>query len=454
MKIKVLLLAAGCSMMAFGAYAQKGVDTGTPFGSGEDSVRCITNISLFTPYAKAGNYKDAYEFWYQAYKECPGAHKDIYLYGVRIMDWKINTEQDPTKKAALIDELMQVYDTRVKYFGNDKRYGKDWIVSNKAGDYIRLLGEKADPNVYYAWLGEVINEFGEKTEAKGLSLYMQASHMQLLADPNFKSTYLDDYLKCSKFISAQLAAAQAANNEKEVKNLTAYKSAIDGGFANSGAADCETLQNMYAPKVEAAKGNLEALKEIVSLLRRVRCQEIEAFYSAASYLYELEPSADAALGIAKQAVKANDYDKAIKYFEEAANMETDAVSKAEDYYLIGVLLFEQNNMSKARQYCQKAIETNPDYGAPYILIGNMYAASAKSVYPDDPVLMKVVYYAAINKFEKARQVDQNVAEDAAKLISTYRQHLPSSEEIFMHPDIEKGKSFKIGGWIGETVTVQ
>ena len=93
-------------------------------------------------------------------------------------------------------------------------------------------------------------------------------------------------------------------------------------------------------------------------------------------------------------------------------METDAVSKAEDYYLIGVLLFEQNNMSKARQYCQKAIETNPDYGAPYILIGNMYAKSAKSIYPNDAVLAKAVYYAAIDKFEKARQVDQNVAEDA------------------------------------------
>ena len=135
-------------------------------------------------------------------------------------------------------------------------------------------------------------------------------------------------------------------------------------------------------------------------------------------------------------------------------METDAVSKAEDYYLIGVLLFEQNNLSKARQYCQKAIETNPDYGAPYILIGNMYAKSAKSIYPNDAVLAKVVYYAAIDKFEKARQVDQNVAEDAAKLANTYRAHLPSTEEVFMHPDLEKGKTFKIGGWIGETVTIR
>ena len=47
MKIKVLLIAAACSMGALGAYAQKGVDNGTQFGSGEDSIRCITNISLF-----------------------------------------------------------------------------------------------------------------------------------------------------------------------------------------------------------------------------------------------------------------------------------------------------------------------------------------------------------------------------------------------------------------------
>ena len=63
MKIKVLLLALGCTMGTLGAYAQKGVDNGTQFGSGEDSVRCITNISLFVPYAKAGNFKDAFDFW-------------------------------------------------------------------------------------------------------------------------------------------------------------------------------------------------------------------------------------------------------------------------------------------------------------------------------------------------------------------------------------------------------
>ena len=454
MKVKVLLLAVGCSMISFGAYAQKGVDSGTPFGHGEDSVRCITNISLFVPYAKAGNFKDAYEFWKLAYTECPGAHKDIYLYGVKIMDWQIAHENDPAKKEALINDLMKVYDQRVKYFGDDKRYGKDWILSRKAQDYIRLKGDNADPKLIYGWLKDVVTEMGNNVDALGVNLFMFASLKQIFDDPNFKAQYIQDYLKCSAILDAQLKDAQAANNEKEVAAITAYKQTLDGAFANSGAADCETLQGMYAGKVEEVKDNLPALKEIVSLLRRVRCQEIDAFYAAAGYAYKLEPSADAAIGIAKQAIRDKDYDKASQYFEEAANMETEAAAKAEDYYMIAVLALDQKNVTKARQYCLKAIETNAAYGAPYILIGTMYANAAKSIYPNDDVLVKTVYYAALDKFERAKQVDPSVAEEANKLIGMYRGHLPSTEEVFMHPDLEKGKPFKIGGWVGETVIIR
>ena len=451
MKIKVLLLALGCSMMSFGAYAQKGVDTGTPFGSGEDSVRCITNISLFVPYAKAGNFKDAYEFWYQAYTECPGAHKDIYLYGVRIMDWKINTEKDPAKKAALIDDLMKVYDTRVKYFGNDRKYGKDWIVARKAADYIRLKGDNADPKVYYAWLGEVINEFGENSEAMGVSLYMMGSHRQLLADPNFKETYLEDYLKCSKIIATQLAAAQAANNEKEIKNLTTYKSAIDGGFAGSGAADCETLQNMYASKVEAAKDDLPALKEIVSLLRRVRCQEIDAFYTAAGYAYKLEPSADAAVGCAAMAFKKGDIDGSVKFFDEAINLETDNAKKADNAYKAASVLASAKKLSQARSYAQKAISFNENFGAPYILIAQLYAGNYK--WNDEPALNKCTFFAAIDKLQRAKAVDPSVAEEANKLISSYSAYTPEAKDLFML-GYKAGDRITIGGWIGETTTIR
>lgn len=454
MKIKVLLLALGCTMGTLGAYAQKGVDNGTQFGSGEDSVRCITNISLFVPYAKGGNFKDALEPWKIAYNECPAATKDIYLYGVRIVAWQIENEKDPAKKAQLVNDLMTVYDKRIKYFGNDRKYGKDWIIGNKAEDYVKYAGDNLDANALYDWTKSAIDEKGDKCEVKAVSYFMFASLRKMQADPNFKDQYIQDYLKAASIIDAQIKVAEAANNEKELKTLKAYQTAVETGFANSGAADCETLQNVYASKIEENKTNLDFLKQTIALLRKSRCQEIEAYFAASGYAHAIEPTAESAMGLAKQAVKKQDYETAIKFFEEAANMESDAATKAEDYYMIALLTFDQKNYSKAREYCRQAISLNANYGAPYLLIGKMYAATSKSVYPNDPVLARAVYYAAIDKFQKAKSVDASCAEEASSLISSYSAHLPSTEEVFMHPDLEKGKSFTIGGWIGESTVVR
>lgn len=454
MKVKVLLLAIGCSIGAFGAYAQKGVDNGTRYGSGEDSVRCVKNISLFIPYAKAKNYKDAYEFWKIVYEECPAATKDIYLYGVRIVDWEIQNEKDPAKREELINKLMEVYDKRVKYFGDDKRYGKDWIMARKAQDYIRLKGESADPNLIYTWLEPTVTEFNEKTDQLAVSLFMFASLQKLIKDPNYKEAYIQDYLRASAIYDAQLLAAQAANDEKEVAQITQLKGIIDNGFAQSGAADCETLQNMYAPKVAEKLDDLKFLKETIALLRRLRCQDIEVYFQASEAVHKVEPTVESALGMAKRAVKANDYDLAIQYFDEAINLETDATAKADYTYTIALLLFDQKNYSKARQYAMKALELNPNNGAPYMLIGSMYAVTAKSIYPNDPVLARTVYYVVVDKFERAKQVDPSVAEEANKQIALYRAQFPSTEEIFMHPDLEKGQTITIGGWIGETTKVR
>ncbi len=453
MKIKVLFMALGFSMGVFGAYAQKGVDSGTQFGHGEDSVRCITNISLFGPYAKAGNFKDAAPFWEIAYNECPAATKDIYLYGVRIVAWEIANAKDAAQKEALIDKLMGVYDKRVKYFGNDPRYGKDWIVARKAQDYIQFEGDNANNKMLNGWLKEVVNEYGNKTDALAVSLFMFSSQRLLLADPEFKAEYITNYLQCSAIYDAQITAAQAENNEKELSGLTTYKQAIDNAFANSGAADCETLQNMYAAKVEERKNDMDFLKETLNLLRRVRCQEIDVYFAASRYVHINQPTAESAVGLGKQAFRDKDFDAAVKYFEEAANLEVDADSKAEDYYMIAVMLNDQNNYSRARQYCLKALEYKPNYGAAYLLIGQMYASTIKSIYPNDNVMARAAYNVAIDKFEKARQ-DPETAEQANRYIASYRAHLPSTEEIFMHPDLEKGKPFVVGGWIGERTTIR
>ncbi|MDR1356758.1 MAG: tetratricopeptide repeat protein [Tannerellaceae bacterium] len=349
-----------------------------------------------------------------------------------------------------MNDLMGVYDKRIKYFGKEPRYEKDWIIGRKAQDYVQRMGENADNKILYGWLKEAIDEYGNNTDITAISYYMFASNQLLVADPSHKEAYIQDYLKSSAALDAQLSSA----TDRELANLQTIKVGLDNGFANSGAADCETLQSLYGDKVEQNKDNLAYLKETITLLRRMRCNEIDAYFAAAEYAHKLEPTAESAMGLARKAVRDRDFTRAISLFEEAAGMETDDAVKAEDYYLIGMLSFEQNNYSRARQYCLKAIETNPAYGNPYMLIGKMYAATAKTIYPDDQVLVKTVYYAATDKFERARQIDPSVAEEAGKLISAYRSYYPSTEEIFMHPDLDKGKSITIGGWIGERTTIR
>lgn len=454
MRIKIFLLAVVCSFGVMDSYAQKGVDTGTPYGSGADSVRCVENISLFIPYAKANNFKDAYEFWKIVYEECPIATKDIYLYGVRIVAWQIENEKDAAKRDALIDDLMGVYDKRVKYFGDDQRYGKDWIVGRKASDYIKYKTDKADAKLLYGWLKEVVDQYGNNTDALAISLYMFASYQMMAANEDLKPTYIADYLKSVEMLDKQIDAATAANNEKELNALTSYKQVVEGTFINSGAADCETLQNIYGPKVEQSKDDLQFLQETIALLRRMRCNEIEAYFVAAEYAHKVQPTSESARGLARQAVRKNDYATAITFFEEAASLETDNVVKGEDYYMIAILYSDQNQYARTKQYALKAVEANPNYGQPLLLIGKLYAASANSIFPNDNVMKKTVYYAAVDKFERARAVDPSVASEANTLINTYRAYFPSTEEVFMHPDLTKGETITIPGWINERTTIR
>ena len=127
----------------------------------------------------------------------------------------------------------------------------------------------------YDWTKSAIDEKGDKCEVKAVSYFMFASLRKMQADPNFKDQYIQDYLKAASIIDAQIKVAEAANNEKELKTLKAYQTAVETGFANSGAADCETLQNVYASKIEENKTNLDFLKQTIALLRKSRCQEIE-----------------------------------------------------------------------------------------------------------------------------------------------------------------------------------
>ena len=222
-------------------------------------------------------------------------------------------------------------------------------------------------------------------------------------------------------------------------------------FVNSGTADCESLQNIYGPKVEANQTDLAYLKKVIDIMKMMRCTESEAYQQAAFYVYKIEPSADAATGCAYQAFKKGDIDGAVKFFDEAIGLETDNVKKAEKAYAAAAVLASAKKLSQARAYCQKAIGFNENYGAPYILIANLYAMSPN--WSDESALNKCTYFAVIDKLQRAKQVDPSVAEEANSLIGRYSGHTPQAKDLFML-GYKQGDRITIGGWIGETTTIR
>ena len=87
-----------------------------------------------------------------------------------------------------------------------------------------------------------------------------------------------------------------------------------------------------------------------------------------------------------------------------------------------------------------ALKTNPNMGDAYITIGLAYAVSSND-YEGDEFDKRTVFWAAVDKFVKAKQVDPSVAAKANEYIERYSPHFPTKDEAFFR-DITAGKSVK------------
>lgn len=453
--IKKILFAATLLSASLVANAQTGAASGTPYGSGQDSIRCRENISLFSSYSKGGNFKEALEFWEKAYKECPASSKNIYIHGVKILNWQIAQEQDLTKKMALIDRLMKLYDDRAKYFGNDARYNRSWIMSAKVTDYLASMpADKVDYDKIYQWTKPLIEEQGNEADAKVVYFNVYSSLNKAIGNKAWHQQYINDYMSGNDVMERAVEAAEATGDTLQINYVQGLKNQLDLLFVQSGLAQCDMLVDIYGKNLEANKENVAFLQAMLDMFRNADCEKDPLYFKASKYLFTIKPTAAAALGLAKEAMNNNKNSEAADYLNKAITLTSDKLIKASCYYALAVINMNARQYSQARQYCNKAMEENPNMGGPLILIARMYAASASDIFPDDAIKQRCVYYLVISKLERARSIDPRVANEAGNLIGQYRRHLPSSSDVFMHPDLETGKSIYIGGWIGESAIIR
>lgn len=465
MNIKMTTLLFALVVGTTSAFAQ--IAKEDRYGHGQDSLDCLANISLYSEHVKVKNYADAYEPWKKVFYKHPVARNDMYDFGADILRWKINSEADETKRAELINELLGIYDQRIQYLESLNSFlkrplTKVSILEKRAHDFITFNKPKTlkDWESSYAMLADVLNSDPANAGHQIMLDLMKFSSTICKNKETHKEQMVKDYLMVSDQVANRIETntqgaakgdANQATYEKIVKMWEQVKGNVDAYFINSGAADCESLQAIYAPQVEENKDNLEFLKQVVSIMAMLKCNEQEAYMAAAEYAHNIEPTSRSAAGCAARYLKRGDAAKAIEFMDQAIELETSDAQKAEYAYKTAQILYSTKQLSKAKSYANKAISLKNDFGAPYILIAQMYASSPK--WSDEPAMNKCTYFAAIDKLARAKAVDPSVTEEANKLIGSYSAYTPKPEDLFFI-GLKKGDSVTIGGWINETTTIR
>jgi len=427
----------------------------TPEGKyGKDSATCIRNLSLYQEYFKqwkSSSYKsdavnDALTSWRAVFLNCPKASQNMYLDGLKIMNYKYRKAEDD-QKAAYVDTIVMIYLQRIENFPTKKGKPQRGAILGRLGVD---LYQKAPKRCHeaYGYLKESVALEQDNASVSSIVFYFRATIKMVKRGKAEETLIVDTYDELMTLIESNIE--KNADNQKKLAQWENAKGNVEKTFEPY--ATCDVLVGIYDKKFAETPEDIELLNKITKILKKKKCTSSPLFFAATEKLYQLEPTPKAAMLMGKMLIEKEDYTGAAAYMEEAVEMIESDQEKSEILADLGRIYYKLNQYSKARTYARKAIALNPADGMSYILIGDMYAASASKCGSNELTKL-AAYWAAVDKYYQAKRADSEVAEMAAKRVSTYSKHFPTLETIFFH-DLKEGETYKVECWINETTKVR
>lgn len=465
---------------------------------GSEPDKCKTNLSLFHEAVKMKNYDAAYEPWKWCIDNCPDASKIIYSDGIKMAEAKYDKAVGVLKveKGQKIQTNDHVFKVNKQYFDiakiNKEEAGKwaqevIYVYNMRVKHYPENLGK-----VYSDWAnflfkravleeldldGEIFDKLGLsfKADPTGMSVKNLGKYFQTVTDiykdtqPQLVFDTYDDiteavgqkmeiYSKELDKLNAKEGAGTALNAKEKRKkkaaevNLRALGQ-VEGYLDNtlSEVATCERLIPLYKDNFEKNKNDVKWLKRAVSRLNYKECTDNPLYPTMVEAYVNAAPSSDAYVFYAGILMEQGENNKAIEYFTKAIDLEQDKYKKARYYYRVALIFKKRGMRSKAREFARNAINERPSMGSAYLLISNLYAASANTCGTNE-ISKRMVYVAAANKAREAKTMDPGITSTANKYIKSYMASAPSKKLVFTE-GLTSGSPHKIGCWINETVRI-
>ncbi|MFW5774111.1 MAG: hypothetical protein ACOCWD_05440, partial [Tangfeifania sp.] len=415
----------------------------------------MNELSLFTEFYKQDNFQSALPHWKNLFNKYPKSTKNIYIRGTKMYEELIDSSETQEERDKYIDQLMKIYDQRIKYFGEE-----GYVLGRKVDAFLEYKLDTENPpegdalketlKKGYEWANKSIDLQQEKSELAVYVLLMQTTRSLFKFGELPKETVIKNYEKANSLLNTYIAEAE---EQKDIENAEKVKAYIEEIFGASGAADCEALVTIFTPQYEENKNDADFVKGMLRRLGNAGCEENQLFAQATEQLYDLEPSAEAAFNMARRYVERDETEKAKDYYQQAMEQETDDERLSKYYYEYSLFIFaKENALQEARNYAKRALDINPDYCQALMLIGDIYVAASRE-FGDDDFEKATVFWVAVDYFERARRAGQDCAIEAAQKSRDYRDYFPNKEDAFFR-DLKEGQTYKVGGWINESTTVR
>lgn len=426
---------------------------------------------LYRQDVKSKNFDAAFPNWEKAYAAAPAADglRDVhYTDGIKILKERIKVETDEAKKAEMAKQVLSLYEGVIACLES----GSIKLPKTKVEDRVAYHLGRQGFDMFYALrtpysqtratLESAMEKGGNDTEYIVLDPYARVVVHQFTNELMTKEEARTAYTKLN-----EIADHNIANGAKYKTSYETAKTSVEAIFAQieNNIFDCDYFVEKLRPQYDADPDNPAVMREIIPVLKRQGCVTGNAFLDELEMKYkkyaveenakrQAEFEANNPGMMANKLYKENKYPEAIAKYREALEAETDDQKKASYYFSIASIQGRKlNQYGQARTNAYNAAKLRPDWGRPYMLIGDMYAKSSRNC-GKDGYTRGLAVIAAIDKYRRAKSVDSDpeVAQEANKKIGIYSGSIPLKSDVFMRGK-QNGKD-KVGCWIGETVSVR
>lgn len=435
---KVTLVIIGLAAILFGAN-----DLSAQGKYGADSVECIKYLSYYREYYKQKAYDEALPNWRKAYAICPAtASQNMIIDGTTLMRRLISKNAANAEyKETLVDTLLTLHDVRAQYY---PKYAVT-ALNNKGTDLSNYV--KNDNQKLFDGYEGVINANKEKTRAAILLFNLQAAVNLYQEGAIETDVVLNTYQR-----NMELIDKIEVNTDVEKEQKENIKNDMGSLFAASKVASCETLIELFTPRLDADPENVEIATSIVRTMSLAEnCSDNDLFLRAVTLMYKQDPSASSAYYLYRLHSSRDNVEEAIKYMEEAIAAEG-TESDMDWSYELATFCFKNGMSAKAFELASTVAENSEELaGKAYFLIGTIWGSTSCG---GDEIARRAPYWVACDYMAKAKNADPTLAEEANRYISQYSVYFPQAAEAFMY-DITNGQSYTVVcGGMRATTTVR